>query len=267
MSLSASFFRNQVEGKDEGCSIARVSPDPDRVVGSDRGNRRHRQHDRSNQPDDRTRSESIGSGVTASSGRPGEEVTDSGWSRVRKLEPGTEVIITITGSQPGRRYVLWADESGVSVVNLSSPALPPRAASALRKAASNHPLYFTDALQIGPLALDRNVRLDSGAVFVDGAKVATLEQVVERITRPQVVEVRSPSRDYSVKKRVGIGIATGLGVGLLLGRLNEYPGGCDDPGLATEIGAAWGLGLGAAAGLLIGSMNAAKHDTAIYRAP
>jgi hypothetical protein len=102
---------------------------------------------------------------------------------------------------------------------------------------------------------------------VDDVKVTTLEQIVERITRVQVVEIRLPSRGYSVKKSVGIGIASGLGVGLLLGRLNECPRGCDDPGLATGIGAAWGLGFGAAIGLLTGAENASKHDAGIYHAP
>jgi hypothetical protein len=34
------------------------------------------------------------------------ESTNAGWSRVRKLKPGTEIMVSANGSQPGERYVL-----------------------------------------------------------------------------------------------------------------------------------------------------------------
>jgi hypothetical protein len=52
------------------------------------------------------------------------------WSRVRKLAPGTEVIVIVQGSRPGTRYVVLADESELTVINLTAPELPSPSTSA-----------------------------------------------------------------------------------------------------------------------------------------
>ena len=50
-------------------------------------------------------------GVVGQGATPG----DSNWARVGKLAPGTEVIMTIKGSQPAKRYVVRADDSELTV--------------------------------------------------------------------------------------------------------------------------------------------------------
>ena len=45
----------------------------------------------------------------------GDTLPESDWSRVPKLAAGTEVIVTVKGSQPATRYVVQADESELTV--------------------------------------------------------------------------------------------------------------------------------------------------------
>jgi hypothetical protein len=42
---------------------------------------------------------------------------DAEWSRVRKLAPGTEIIVTIQGSPPAGRHVVRVDESSLTLSN------------------------------------------------------------------------------------------------------------------------------------------------------
>ncbi len=203
----------------------------------------------------------------ASSGQPGEEVTDSGWSRVRKLEPGTEVIVSTIGSQPVRRYVLWADEAGISVLNLTDADLSADVALVLQETAGNHPEYFA-AAQSEEFVLRKNIRLKPDGVFVADHKVAALGRIVQYIGRSQVVELRL-LHDHSIAKSVGFGLVIGLGAGLLVGRLNDCSP-CDSAGLVTFATTIWGLGLGAAGGLVVGSIKASRHGGVtglIYRVP
>jgi len=48
---------------------------------------------------------------------PSAESADEGWSRVRKLQPGAEVTVTIRGSQAVRRYFVSADDLRLTVLN------------------------------------------------------------------------------------------------------------------------------------------------------
>ena len=43
------------------------------------------------------------------------------WSRVRKLEPGREITVTIKDSQPVRRLFVSADDSVLTVLDLTHP--------------------------------------------------------------------------------------------------------------------------------------------------
>ena len=46
------------------------------------------------------------------------------WSRVRKLEPGSEITVTIGSSQPVQQLFVSADDSVLTVLNLTGPASP-----------------------------------------------------------------------------------------------------------------------------------------------
>src|SRR5438067_216274 len=44
---------------------------------------------------------------------------DAAWSRVGQLALGSEIIVTVKGSPPARRYFISGDESGLTVLNLA----------------------------------------------------------------------------------------------------------------------------------------------------
>ena len=46
-----------------------------------------------------------------------DEPVDSGWSRVRKLATGTELIVTVQGAPLANRYFVAGDESDLTVLN------------------------------------------------------------------------------------------------------------------------------------------------------
>jgi hypothetical protein len=136
------------------------------------------------------------------------------WLRLRTLEPGTAITVTVQGSPPGKRYVVLADEASLIVLDLAYPGLPTAAARILRDMATSHPEYFAEvhARVFG----DRDLRVGPSGVFLADQKVAELEQVVERISRTDVEagtsiivtrQVRALPRGAKIALGAGIGVA------------------------------------------------------------
>lgn len=194
--------------------------------------------------------------------------TDSDWARVRRLAPGTEVTVTVRGSQPGTRHVVLANEYGLTVLNLTNPAVPPAAKSVLPDVASHHPEYFAAAQKGGRIVLDKNVRMGPEGVFVADRKVADLADLVERIERDDVLQVEGPTR----ARGSVAGAVIGAGGGFLLGSLafvaqglrDDCFGGC---GASNALAVMALVGLPVAGGIL--GYRIFSHETrgVIYRAP
>ena len=120
-----------------------------------------------------------------------QSTLDSEWSRVRKLAPGSELIVTVKGSPPAQRYFVAGDESDLTVLTLTDPALPAAVRDVLRDMASNHPEYFPAAQKGGTFVLEKNVRVAPDGVFLADRKVADLPQVLEQIGRHDVAEIKT----------------------------------------------------------------------------
>ena len=134
------------------------------------------------------------------------------WSRVRRLEPGTEIMVTANASRSGKRFVLSADESSMTVLNLTDAALPLAVRDVLRDR-SRHPEYFTAAQRGETLLLGENVRLTGAGVFVADQKVVDLSQMVESIPRADleagatvIVARTGMPTDAKVGIWVGVGV-------------------------------------------------------------
>jgi hypothetical protein len=193
---------------------------------------------------------------------------DVEWSRVRKLAPGTEIIVTVEGSQPGGRYVVRADESDLTVLNVADPPLPAPAKDVLRGVASNHPEYFSAAQQGETFVLEKSVHLRLDGVFVGDRKVADLGQVVENVARNDVAEIKTRQKGRGVWGHLGLlggyfvgamsgGVVAGFACQAAVGRDR-----CDTGAFLT------GMLVGGIAGGVYGS-RAANRETedVIYRAP
>jgi hypothetical protein len=197
---------------------------------------------------------------------------DSDWSRVRKLRPGTEIIVTAKGIPPSRRYVVQVDGSGLTVLNLSDPTLSNAERGMLRAAASNHPDYLLAVPRGGGNQLGNNVRIGPAGVIVAGRKVAEPGQIVESTARADVVRVaikriRRTRTHGSVEE-----IARGAFVGFLVTAVAAGNGGTG-PNYCTEAprrcSAVIGLGTiaGGAAGYFIGHREMGTEDVIIYSVP
>jgi hypothetical protein len=128
----------------------------------------------------------------------------SDWSRVRRLAPGTEIIIvTVKGSPSGRRFFVAGDESGLTVLNVDDSALPAAVTGVLRDTAADHPEYFVSVQKGGTFLLDKNVRVAPDGVFVADRKVADLQHVVETSARNEVVEIKTRQKGRGVWGHLG----------------------------------------------------------------
>ena len=151
-----------------------------------------------------------------------QESIDPDWSAVRKLAPGTELIVIVKGSQPANRYFVAGDESDLTVLNVGDPALPTATRDVLRNLASTHPEYFPAAQKGGEFALEKTVRMGPRGVFVAGRKVADLAQVVEQYGRHDLTEIATAKIESNP---VGCALAGYYGGGVVGGLPGAVIGG------------------------------------------
>jgi hypothetical protein len=200
--------------------------------------------------------------VTAQVGNPRQ----SDWSRVRNVAPGTEVIVTVRGSQPGTRYVALAGESDLTVLNVADLTLRSEFAArrVLLNVASHHPEYFADAERAGEF-VDNDVRVAPDGVFVAGRKVVDLDQVIERLARIVVVEIKTAKTRGAGSPGAVLGALIGYFGGAWAGHMIGRAAGADPSNLGFMF---WGgVGGGVAGGLLGYRVASRETDDVIYRAP
>ena len=133
------------------------------------------------------------------------------WRHLQKLSPGTQIDVTISERGSGRRYFLTASDTELTTLNLTDPSLPQAAKSVLLNLAEDNAAFLTAATPPGTLT-DDNVRLGPAGIFVGDQKVSELRNVVERLPRDQVVDVRRPGGSpLALKRPAEIGLsATGV---------------------------------------------------------
>jgi hypothetical protein len=166
------------------------------------------------------------------------------------------LVVTVKGSQSGSRYFVLADDSALTVLNLTEPTLPPTSRRVLRDMAAHHPEYFAAIQTAGTFGQD-NVRVGRDGLFVADRKIADLAQVVQTIARNEVVEIRGPVVARGSVLGTVVGGWLGFGVGVVPGL-----GGLSPP-------AAWLVLIGSVSvGGYLG-FHSSSHETEgiVYRAP
>ena len=143
------------------------------------------------------------------------------WNSITKLRPGSEVTVMAQGISRGTRYLVRTDESTITVLNLASPPLTAAVAKTLRDVAVSHPEYVATVEAGGSVRMERGVSLEPSGVFERGQKLATLQELVETLSRRDVetglVFVAARERtEQSTGAKAAAGVAIGLGACFLL---------------------------------------------------
>jgi hypothetical protein len=196
------------------------------------------------------------------------------WAGLRNVAPGNAVdIVVSTMGADGHsapiltRYFVSADDSSLTVLNLSDPALPAAAARALRQIASQHRGFLDGAVRGGTFIVG-DVRLAAAGVFVSDQKIADLRDIVETTARTEVLEIRIRQRGRGVWGQLGpvggyfVGAMSGAYAARLACQAATGRNRCDSGAALT------GIALGGIAGAGYG-LRAARRETesTIYSAP
>lgn len=187
------------------------------------------------------------------------------WSRVMTLAPGREVVITTDAMAAVRRRIVAADASGVIVIDLTHPQLPAPATSVARDLLANSPESLVRVANNGTFVRDR-VRLAPEGIFLDDQRVGDIETLLQRVARPDVVEIREDL------ERSSAGLMTAAMVLVPAGLiLHAKSGGWRRPEPEINAGTVVGGGL-LATGLIVGVMAATRGSSAgrsliVYQRP
>src|SRR5262245_50035737 len=143
-------------------------------------------------------------------------VATARWSRVRSLQPGERIHVTLSGGPTLERSFLAADDATITVLNDSDPVLPEETVRALRRLAATNPRALLVIAKGGKLRLDR-LRIEPGGAFLDDRRFADVSSIVELHSQDEVAAIalaewRAPKRFW--RYLLGWPGAIGLGVGV-----------------------------------------------------
>jgi hypothetical protein len=145
------------------------------------------------------------------------------WSRVGELRPGSEIEVATTNTLLRDRIFVSADAADVTVLSLDDPALPSSASRALRYMARRQPEHFA-AMQTGSSLEHDRVRLGRDGLFVADRRIAAFADMVERLPRAAVREIRGPVVARGSVPGTILGAYLGFCVGVLPGLGGAKPG-------------------------------------------
>ncbi len=185
------------------------------------------------------------------------------WLGLGTLAPGTELVVTATGTPAVERVFLARDASTLTVLNLTNPSLDRSTKNALRTIAMNHAEYF-QAARTGQqfLVLEKNVRVTPAGVFVSSRKIADLEEMVNQYARSDVAEIKTARTSSNPVACALVGYYGGGLVGGFPGAIiGGYIGRDTGPTLA-------GMMVGWSAGAVL-VYNKCRHkpERVMYRSP
>jgi len=141
---------------------------------------------------------------------------DAEWSRVQNLAPGTEVVLTVKGSQPDRWYVVQADESELTVRKVAGLG------SLVEKIAR------TDVVEIRTIrtrgSVPRAALWATGGYFVGGMAGGLAGAMVGGAVGCSIGECRAGKPNIPAGVGVGLlsGIVVGASFGVIKGAVHGY---------------------------------------------
>jgi tetrahydromethanopterin S-methyltransferase subunit G len=125
------------------------------------------------------------------------------WQKAQQLKGGTEVVLTVTGGQPTKVRLLFADEATLVTLNPTAPKLPGGVKNALFSIGPK----WSGILNEGLRQTVDQVRVSRDGIFDRDKKLADLADVVRQTPRGDVQEIAEPPHSH-----IGRNILIGLGV-------------------------------------------------------
>ena len=200
--------------------------------------------------------------IVAGSAKAAAAQSDTDWSRVQRLKPGTPITVTLQGLPARERQVIAVDDSNLTVLNTTDSRLPSEIQDTLREVAVTHPEYLLRASSGNPVVLERSLRIEQDGVFIDGRKLASLPEILETNTRRDVGRITRRQRGRGVWGHLGVlggyfvgGMAGGYAVGLAC-RATRGRDGCDTGAFLS------GMVIGGVAGGAYG-LHASRRETEV----
>ncbi len=138
--------------------------------------------------------------------KPGKPID---WQKAQKLKPGTEIVLTITGGQPTKVRLLFADEATLVTLEPTAPKLPRGVEKALRSVGPLWPGIFNS----GATYSSERLRVSQDGIFDRDKKLAELSEVVNLRSCGSVQEIAEPPHSHVGRN---IAIVVGVAVGVLL---------------------------------------------------
>ena len=207
----------------------------------------------------------LGAVLSPQPSRPRRPADDGPWASVRLVRAGSEVQMTTRLAPPVTRVFVTADDEGLTVLNLTDPALSRTPRRVLLNLARSHRdvLLAPDTLYQEP-----RVRLDRVGLFVRSRLVVERARLLEHIDRVALRELRFAGPGGSYWKRgLLIGLAGGALIAYHIGSAcgpSAPPAECQFSGIVLmPLGAALGVAVGAGIGA---SVDRPSSDL-IYREP
>lgn len=140
--------------------------------------------------------------------KPGKPID---WQNVQTLRTGTQIVVTVTGGQPSKVRLLYADETTLVTIKTPSPKLPGRVEQFLLSLGNAWP----GLLNTGATYTGESLRVSNGAVFDGDQKLVDLADVVQQTSRRDVLQI-SEAPHRHIGRNILLGVAVFMLVGLVL---------------------------------------------------
>jgi hypothetical protein len=171
----------------------------------------------------------------------------SNWRRVTGLRPGLEITLATFEAPEARRYMVHADDLGITVLNVAHLSLSADVRKDLREIAKEYPSSLLAARQGGSFSR-KALRIGPGGVFAHGHKAIDLADILVTVPRQDVLQISRHEKRGSGWGALAGGIAgfvVGARLGVSLG-FKQCGNSCDDEKLLMGLSLI-GLPIGAGA--------------------
>jgi len=152
---------------------------------------------------------------TAKQGTPTAYTVDFTWAQIQRLVPGTKIMVRKPGVTLLTHRFLSANEDTLKTLAVSDMAV--QFAKQLHKAAATHPEYFLQPTPAGTrIVLDDHVSLKDAAVFVDGRRVADLQEFVVTISCREIENGSATVSMVPVANRLPLSVKVLIGAAIAI---------------------------------------------------